>query len=102
MQAVSATELLALQREKRVTVLDVRPVLEYRAGHIRGACHVPLAELAPGARAPDPARPVAVICASGYRSSIATSVLERSGFSSASNVVGGMNAWSGAGYETTA
>jgi len=45
MQAVSAVELLALQREKQITVLDVRPDLEYRAGHIRGARSIPISEL---------------------------------------------------------
>ena len=48
----------------------------------------------------DRSRPVAAICAGGYRSSIATSVLERLGFLRATNVVGGMAAWSGATYET--
>jgi rhodanese-related sulfurtransferase len=33
-------------RKGEVTVLDVRPVEEYQAGHIRGALSVPLKELA--------------------------------------------------------
>jgi hydroxyacylglutathione hydrolase len=42
--------------------------------------------------------PVAVICASGYRSSAATSILERCGFLQVFNVVGGTNGWINAGY----
>jgi hydroxyacylglutathione hydrolase len=36
---------------------------------------------------------VTAICAGGYRSSMATSLLERSGFEKITNVVGGMAAW---------
>jgi len=38
-------ELLARVRDGLVTVLDVRPVEEYAAGHVPGAVNVPLAEL---------------------------------------------------------
>jgi rhodanese-related sulfurtransferase len=40
-----------------------------------------------------------VICAGGYRSSAATSLLRRGGFTDVSNVVGGTSAWIAAGYE---
>jgi len=39
---------------------------------------------------------IAVLCAGGYRSSIASSVLEQLGFRHISNVVGGMTAWNNA------
>ena len=45
METVASRELLQRVREGRVTVLDVRPVEEYRAGHIAGAMSVPLREL---------------------------------------------------------
>jgi hydroxyacylglutathione hydrolase len=44
-------------------------------------------------------QPTAVICAGGYRSSAATSILEQGGFSSLMNVTGGTKAWIEAGYE---
>jgi rhodanese-related sulfurtransferase len=37
--------LLSRVRAKAVTILDVRPVEEYRAGHIPGALSMPLADL---------------------------------------------------------
>jgi glyoxylase-like metal-dependent hydrolase (beta-lactamase superfamily II) len=80
-------------------VLDVRRPAEWRAGHIAGAELIPLNELPARAREVDSKRPVAIICASGYRSSIAASLLERAGLPSVINVVGGMNAWNGAKYE---
>ena len=85
-----------------VTVLDVRRPLEFQAGHVPGAVHLPLHELEKKAPSLDRNKPVAIICASGYRSSIATSVLERLGFHRFSNVVGGMNAWYAARYDTAA
>jgi glyoxylase-like metal-dependent hydrolase (beta-lactamase superfamily II)/rhodanese-related sulfurtransferase len=85
-----------------VTVVDVRRPGEFQAGHIDGAVHLPLHELEKKASTLDRNKPVAMICASGYRSSIATSVLERLGFHQFSNVVGGMNAWNAAKYDTAA
>jgi len=46
LEPVNRRALLAKVREGAVTVLDVRPVEEYRAGHIRGAISIPLKELA--------------------------------------------------------
>ncbi len=46
-------------------------------------------------------KPVAVICGSGYRGSIAASFLKREGYPEVANVVGGMTAWKAAGLPTT-
>ncbi len=45
MEPVDRNALLKQVREGAVTVLDVRPVEEYRAGHIPGAISIPLKEL---------------------------------------------------------
>ena len=45
MEAVKGDELLRRVRSGEVTVLDVRPTAEYRAGHIPGALSVPIGEL---------------------------------------------------------
>jgi rhodanese-related sulfurtransferase len=45
MEPVDREALLKLLREGAVTVLDVRPVEEYNAGHIPGALSIPLKEL---------------------------------------------------------
>jgi rhodanese-related sulfurtransferase len=45
MEPVDRDALLELVREGAVTVLDVRPVEEYNAGHISGALSIPLKEL---------------------------------------------------------
>jgi rhodanese-related sulfurtransferase/glyoxylase-like metal-dependent hydrolase (beta-lactamase superfamily II) len=90
-----------LAEDPSLQVLDVRRPPEYASGHIERAVSLPLGDLAKRAASLDRSRPVAVICASGYRSSTATSLLERLGFPRATNVVGGMNAWNAAGYGTT-
>ncbi|MHB1928838.1 MAG: ArsR/SmtB family transcription factor [Acidimicrobiales bacterium] len=45
LQSVGRSELLARLGSGMVTVLDVRPVAEYRSGHIPGARSVPLDDL---------------------------------------------------------
>jgi rhodanese-related sulfurtransferase len=45
LERVSGEDLVQRVRKAEVTVLDVRPELEYRAGHIPGARSVPLSEL---------------------------------------------------------
>ena len=45
MEPVDKNDLLKRVKDGAVTVLDVRPVEEYRAGHIPGAMSVPLQEL---------------------------------------------------------
>lgn len=46
MEAVGGDELLRRVDAGEVTILDVRPVEEYRAGHIPGALSIPTGELA--------------------------------------------------------
>jgi len=88
-----------LAREAAVQVLDVRRPAEYAAGHLPGAVNVPLDRLAAGDVPLDASRPIAVVCAGGYRSSAAGSLLQRRGLGNLLNVVGGTSAWVQAGYE---
>ncbi|MBM3990313.1 MAG: MBL fold metallo-hydrolase [Planctomycetes bacterium] len=84
-------ERLALKPAPRV--LDVRTPAEWSNGHIEGALHIPLNRLQQRmAEVPRDAK-LAVICRSGYRSSIATSLLHAAGVRDAVDVIGGMDAW---------
>lgn len=74
-------------------VLDVRSDAEWRSGYIEGATHIRGGDLPKRTGEIPRGVPVYVICGSGYRSSIATSVLERAGAGQLVNVVGGMGAW---------
>jgi hydroxyacylglutathione hydrolase len=85
--------------DQGVSVLDVRRLPEYSGGRVPGAVHVPLDRLKGEVEALDPSRRWAVICAGGYRSSAAASLLRGRGFRDLVNVVGGTSAWVSAGYE---
>jgi rhodanese-related sulfurtransferase len=77
-------------------VLDVRAPSEWSAGHIPQAIHVPLSSLPNGVSRLERGHGLAVVCAGGYRSSVATSILEQQGFRNVTNIVGGMAAWKSA------
>ncbi|HEX6884635.1 MAG TPA: rhodanese-like domain-containing protein [Planctomycetota bacterium] len=77
-------------------VLDVRTSNEWNAGHIEGAQHVVLDDLARSLERIPRERELVVVCKSGYRSSIARSQLEAAGFARVTDLVGGMDAWAGA------
>jgi hydroxyacylglutathione hydrolase len=99
-EQISPAELRRMLEEREdLQVLDVRRTAEYAAGHAPRAWSAPLGpRLRDEARQLDPARPVAVICAGGYRSSAATSMLRPLGFRRLYNVEGGTGAWLAAGY----
>jgi hydroxyacylglutathione hydrolase len=85
-------------------IVDVRRPPEYASGHVPHAIPASLSDLQKGLSnlALDPSKPTAVICAGGYRSSAASSILEQHGFSDLLNVAGGTSAWIAAGYPVEA
>ena len=74
-------------------VLDVRTPREWAAKHIAGSVNIPLNHLAERLSEMPQERPIVVHCASGYRSAIAASLLERHGITSLADLVGGFAAW---------
>ncbi len=89
-----------LQTGERIGVLDVRTDEEWKAGHIEGATHVMGGHLESRLDEVPAERPLAVVCGSGYRSTVAASVLERAGFEGVVNMTGGMGAWKAAQLPT--
>jgi hydroxyacylglutathione hydrolase len=79
-------------------ILDVRSNREWKGGHVPGARHIFLAELWKRCGELDKERSTAVYCASGYRASIAASILKRAGFADVRNVPGSWHAWKEAAY----
>ena len=61
-----------------MTVLDVRRRLEWAAGHLDGALHIPLPDL-PARLGDVPPDEIWVHCRSGYRAAIAASLLQAAG-----------------------
>jgi rhodanese-related sulfurtransferase len=66
MEPVGAQELLERVRQGRVTVLDVRPAEEYRAGHIAGALSIPLRELKARIKELSRSREIVAYCRGPY------------------------------------
>jgi rhodanese-related sulfurtransferase len=81
-------------------LLDVRQQREIDDAHVKGAVFMPVDRLTAVPSALDPARPTAIICGSGYRSSAAVGLMERLGFRQLASIEGGMAAWQSAGLPT--
>ena len=79
-------------------IVDVRRPAEYVNGHVPRAFNAPLANLEKSSLPFEKDKLTAVICAGGYRSSAAASLLQQQGFSNLLNVSGGTGAWIQAGY----
>ncbi len=97
-RGVSAEEADDLLKEG-VAVLDVREPDEFAVGHMPGAVHVPLGDLADEIRRVPRGRPVLAYCGAGSRSSSAVSLLERAGIGPVYNLQGGFTEWAAAGHE---
>jgi len=99
---VSVAELNERLADNDMQIVDVRRPAEYENGHVPHAQNAPLASLdkSLGPLKLEKDKLTAVICAGGYRSSAAASLLQQQGFSNLLNVTGGTGAWVNAGYPT--
>src|SRR5438067_7869280 len=99
---ISVTELRGMiETRSNLQLVDVRRPAEYQSGHAPRAISAQLATLREKLSELNlrPTQPVAVICAGGFRSSAATSIMQQAGFTNLLNVTGGTKAWIDAGYE---
>jgi rhodanese-related sulfurtransferase len=96
--AIDIAELRRLVQEGQVTLLDVRPVLEYRQGHIPSARSIPVAELERRLAELPRDREVVAYCRGPYcvLSDEAAELLQRHGFS-ARRLQQGFPEWRAAG-----
>ena len=83
------------------TLIDVRTPSEWTQRRIDGAINLPLNRLRDrlGTVPADPG--LAVYCAGGYRSAIATSLMLRAGYPTVNDLVGGLAAWDAAELPVT-
>lgn len=78
--------------------VDVRGPAEWTRGHIPGAKHIFVPLLPKRLGELDRERPVLVYCATGYRASLAASLLQREGFADVRNLPGSFHAWKAAKF----
>jgi hydroxyacylglutathione hydrolase len=89
-------KLVDSQSQPSINVLDVRAPHEWQQGHVPSAIHVFLPERAGSLQRIPKNKPVAVYCDSGYRASIAASLLQSRGWD-VRNVPGSLQAWKACG-----
>jgi rhodanese-related sulfurtransferase len=97
-EPVSPNKLYDLmQTGQAPLIVDVRLPKEWMAARIGNVLNLPLTHLAELSSKLEPDQPVALVCNSAYRSSMATGILERKGFTKATSLEGGSQAWMDAG-----
>jgi len=82
-------------------ILDVRTPREWQSRRISGSRNFPLNHLVEHLQELPWHLPMAVLCAGGYRSSIAASLLQREGVTNLVEIAGGMAAWEAAQLPVT-
>ncbi len=101
---LTATEVVGQVESGAMAVIDCRESAELQAaGTAKGSVHIPLSliPLKADPKSPDydkrldPAKPVAIFCASGGRSSMGAQVLQRLGYTA--HNIGGFGDWVSAG-----
>ncbi len=79
--------------DKDLQILDVRSDGEWKGGHVPNAEHIYVAHLEENLGKLDESKTTATYCGSGYRASIAASILKQNGFEKVINIPGSWNAW---------
>jgi glyoxylase-like metal-dependent hydrolase (beta-lactamase superfamily II)/rhodanese-related sulfurtransferase len=87
LQSIEASQLT-----EEMTILDVRNAPEFDVKRVQDAITIPLAEIETRSDELDMSKTYYVHCKSGYRSVIASSILQRQGFKNLVNVLGGFTA----------
>jgi glyoxylase-like metal-dependent hydrolase (beta-lactamase superfamily II)/rhodanese-related sulfurtransferase len=77
-------------------VVDVRAPGEWAERRLEAAINLPLSRLPEQMATLPHDQQIVALCASGYRSAIAASLLQREGFSHVADLVGGLPAWEAA------
>lgn len=79
------------------TFVDVREPDEWAAGHMPGATHIPLGDLATRANELPADGKIITVCRSGQRSLTAVDILKKTGRKDAKSMAGGMIEWAKSG-----
>lgn len=84
--------------KKSLFILDVRKENDWEKERIEGSHNIYIGELKENLDKVPRNKHVAVLCDTGYKASIGTSILKMNGYKNVTNVMGSMTAWKKAGY----
>jgi len=100
---LNAQQVVEKMSHHDAIVVDVREANEVASGMIRGAIHIPLAQLKERISELEKYKdkPIVMACRSGNRSSHALGILRKNGFSDLYNLKGGVMAWKHASLPLT-
>jgi rhodanese-related sulfurtransferase len=92
---LGAQAAVALINRRDASILDVREVGEFNAGHLSNAKNIPLAQLEKRAGELEKLRnkPLLLCCQTGNRAHSAAALLKKTGWSEIFILGGGINAW---------
>ncbi len=92
-QSVSTEEMKSQLGKKDKQYIDVRTPGEFKGNHIKGFKNIPLNELPKRITELSKDKETFVICQSGMRSSKASQLLKKNGFTTITNIRGGMSSY---------
>lgn len=95
---LSPKEVSEKIKEKDVLLVDVRSPEEFKEGHVKGAVNIFAMDLRTEYKKIDPKKPVIVMCRTGHRSSLASSILKQKGFKNVYNAAGGITGYINGGF----
>ena len=97
-KGLSPTEATIWMNRRKAAVLDLRPEEAFKAGHLPGAKHAPVNEIA--ARIEklklDRKNPLILVCETGVSSRKAIAEVQKLGFAEVGTLDGGVQAWQAA------
>lgn len=98
-KSIAAQDAVMMINKENAIIVDVRPVDEYKKGHIVNAKNIPVSQIDKGAFTEIEKHkdsPIILVCAAGDRSGSAGGKLIKAGFTQVTNLLSGMNGWSDA------
>jgi rhodanese-related sulfurtransferase len=100
---LGALDAVRLINDRDALIVDLRPVTEFKRGHLLNALNLPFAKLDEHATelGKDKARPLLLYCALGSVAAQAAAKLKKLGHAEVYPLKGGLNAWTGANLPVT-
>jgi len=92
---ISPQELIKLINHDNAFVVDMRPVGDYKNGHITGSKNIPQEELLNKLEnaSDDKTRPVVLVCANGQKAPLLGVLLKKKGYTQISYLDKGLTSW---------